>query len=316
MALGFAARRHGVAAIGECMVEFAICEDGRYARGFGGDTLNTAIYLARLGVPTRYVTALGTDPASEALIASWAAEDIDIDLVLRTDRAGPGLYVIETDPAGERRFLYWRDHSAARLLPHLPGFDRVEGALTQVSAIHLSGITLALYDEDGTSLLFAALDAARRDGVRVVFDANMRTRLWPDIATARARYQAILQRTDLLLASVEDIALLDGDPTLGAEAARDICADWRITETVLKRPDLTVEIAAGGRLVTVAGHPAPHVADTTAAGDSFAAGYLAARLDDAAPEQAAEHGHRLARTVVQHRGAIIPRAAMARKSAS
>jgi 2-dehydro-3-deoxygluconokinase len=51
------------------------------------------------------------------------------------------------------------------------------------------------------------------------------------------------------------------------------------------------------------------VVDTTAAGDSFAAAYLAARLAQAEPA-AARAGHRLAGAVVRYRGAIIPRAAM------
>jgi 2-dehydro-3-deoxygluconokinase len=52
------------------------------------------------------------------------------------------------------------------------------------------------------------------------------------------------------------------------------------------------------------------VVDTTAAGDSFAAAYLAARLAGVDSTAAARAGHQLARTVVQHPGAIIPRAAM------
>ena len=47
--------------IGECMVELRGEADGRFARGFGGDTLNTAIYVAQLGVPVEYTTALGDD---------------------------------------------------------------------------------------------------------------------------------------------------------------------------------------------------------------------------------------------------------------
>ncbi len=50
--------------------------------------------------------------------------------------------------------------------------------------------------------------------------------------------------------------------------------------------------------------------DTTAAGDSFAAGYLAARLRGEAPAAAARAGHRLAAVVITHPGAIIPREAM------
>ena len=49
-----------IACIGECMVELSEHPDGTLTRGFGGDTLNTALYLARLGVPVDYVTALGS----------------------------------------------------------------------------------------------------------------------------------------------------------------------------------------------------------------------------------------------------------------
>jgi hypothetical protein len=68
-----------VASIGECMIEFSAATDSLFARGFCGDTLNTALYLARLGVDTSYVTALGDDPLSDAMVAAWEAEGIKTD---------------------------------------------------------------------------------------------------------------------------------------------------------------------------------------------------------------------------------------------
>jgi 2-dehydro-3-deoxygluconokinase len=95
-----------VASIGECMVEFSAATDGLFARGFGGDTLNTALYLARLGVDTSYVTALGDDPLSDAMLAAWKAEGIKTDEVMCLPGRLPGLYMIERDARGERSFLY------------------------------------------------------------------------------------------------------------------------------------------------------------------------------------------------------------------
>jgi 2-dehydro-3-deoxygluconokinase len=62
--------------------------------------------------------------------------------------------------------------------------------------------------------------------------------------------------------------------------------------------------------LVVRGDPAAKVVDTTAAGDSFAAAYLATRLSGADPAIAAAAGHRLAGTVVGYPGAIIPREGM------
>src|SRR6476661_6126347 len=95
-----------VASIGECMIELKQTERGLFSRGFGGDTLNTAVYLARLGVAADYITALGDDSLSDEMVAGWAAEGVGTKPVLRLPGKLPGLYMIETDAKGERRFFH------------------------------------------------------------------------------------------------------------------------------------------------------------------------------------------------------------------
>ncbi len=103
-----------IACIGECMIELTQGTGNQLTRGFGGDTLNTAVYLARLGMSVDYVTALGDDPFSDEMIAAWQVEGIGTGRVLRIAGKMPGLYAIRTNTAGERSFYYWRDSSAAR----------------------------------------------------------------------------------------------------------------------------------------------------------------------------------------------------------
>src|SRR4051794_13817570 len=102
----------GIASIGECMIELRQMPDGSLTRFYGGDTLNTAVYLARLGAAVDYVTALGDDPLSDEMIAGWRDEQIGTTRVVRLAGKLPGLYMIETNSAGERRFYHWREASA------------------------------------------------------------------------------------------------------------------------------------------------------------------------------------------------------------
>lgn len=301
-----------VASIGECMIELKQAGGGLYSRGFGGDTLNTSVYLARLGVAVDYITALGDDPLSAEMIAGWVAEGVGTGRVMRLEGKLPGIYLIGTDARGERRFFHWRENAAVRSLLDLPETASLLQSLGEYELIYLSAITLAIYGSEGRARLLAALRAARASGTRIVFDTNFRIRLWPDLAVARTIYARAFESADIVLASSEDLQLMFPDDDAEAMLAR-IPAD----EAVLRMAEPVSLVRSAGATEILRAEPvtAP-VVDTTAAGDSFAAAYIAARLAGAEPIDAARAGHRLAGIVVCHPGAIIPRAEMPTEAAT
>lgn len=295
-----------VACIGECMIELRQAPGGLYSRGFGGDTLNTAVYLARLGIATDYITALGDDSLSEEMIAGWQAEGINTAKVARVPGKLPGLYMIETDSRGERRFFHWRESAAARLLMDLPQTGVILNSLAAYHAVYFSAITLSIYGDQGRARLFAALSRARQEGTRIAFDTNFRARGWPDLDVARRVFTQAFEIADIALASTEDL-----QPLWPGETSQSLLARIASPEAVLKLAEPASIVRFKGAVEEVrAEPPAKPVVDTTAAGDSFAAAYVAARLQGADPVAAARAGHRLAGVVVCYPGAIIPREAM------
>ena len=294
--------------IGECMVELSERADGTIGRAFGGDTLNTALYLARLGVPVDYATVLGDDPFSDEMVAAWRKEGIGTDLVLRLRGRLPGLYLIRTDAAGERTFFHWRDSAPVRDLFAAPGLATVTDAVMQAGLIYVSGITLSLFAGAARETLFALLRQARDAGARIAFDTNYRARGWPDPVAARQAYEQAFSLSDIVLAGVEDLA-----PVFGFADPHDAMALLRaagVAEALIKLADPACHVMNADGDDLVIADPVAAVVDTTAAGDSFAAGYLAARAAGRHPIDAARAGHRLAGVVIGHRGAIIPLASM------
>ena len=116
-----------------------------------------------------------------------------------------------------------------------------------------------------------------------------------------------------------DIAFLtldDEDLLWGAQPVEEVIARTQqagVKEVVIKRGADSCLVAIQGEAlkeVPAVKLPKEKVVDTTAAGDSFSAGYLAVRLTGGDAEAAARRGHLTASTVIQYRGAIIPRDAM------
>ncbi len=180
----------------------------------GGDTLNTAIYLARASQPTdiqvSYLTAMGQDPLSQQIIVRWQQAGIDTSAVLIDQQRHPGLYLIQLDDHGERTFLYWRNDSAARYLMQHPQLPRLKQTVSDVDALYLSGISLAILPAADRQALLQWLAELHRAGVAIIFDSNYRPALWQSPADARACYQQLLAITTLALVTDDDEQALWG----------------------------------------------------------------------------------------------------------
>lgn len=295
-----------IIAFGEAMLEL----QGGFERArlaWGGDTLNAAVYLARLGRRPAYASALGDDPYSAGMRAAWEAEGLDLRLVLTAPGRLPGLYGVQIDEAGERSFHFWRRDSAVRAFFALPGADAALSEMEGADLLYLSGITLAIFTPSERERITALAAAVRRRGGAVAFDPNYRARLWTGPEEARAAFAAMAREVDYALPGLEDETALDPSVTPETVAARWLSAGAR--EVAVKLGPEGALCAWGEQRRRVAARRVEAV-DTTGAGDSFNAAYLHARLGGAEPPVAAAAGARLAAEVVRHPGAVIPREAM------
>lgn len=286
--------------IGEAMLELSRKDSDSCSLSYGGDTLNTAVHLARAGHNVAYLTAMGIDPFSNDLVdEKWRSEGLDTSLVLRHQTRGPGLYSITTDGNGERSFTYWRDTSAARDMFALPGIKAALATAEQADLIAYSLITLAILPPEARDQIFKLSRRVRARGGKVAFDGNYRHRLWGNVKEARAARDQAIACADIGLPTLEDECLLTGERN-----ADSVAEHWRAlgcAETIIKvGPE-------GARLPDGTILPPPevlHPIDTSGAGDAFNGGYLASRMNGNPIEEAVMAGHRLAGWCVMRAGAI------------
>lgn len=290
---------------GECMLE-------NHNNGnihFGGDTLNTALYLARTTVSERlmisYATAVGTDNVSEKLLQCWQNEGINNQYVSQFNDKSVGSYSIQTDNKGERTFAYDRLNSAVRYY-FQNDHTYFTFALTNKTCdyVYISGISLAILGDGDRTKLLNLLTAFKNKGGYIIFDNNYREKLWQNVDPLFT-YLQIMQLADLVFLTDEDEYALYGGTTVESILKRT--DQWQIPEVVIKQGAMPCIIKHNNQISTVESMTIPvnRIIDTCAAGDAFSAGYLAKRLMGESVICAARFAHRLAGEVIQHSGAII-----------
>lgn len=290
-------------AIGECMVEMAPTGGGTFAKGFAGDTLNTAWYVRKSlsqDWTVSYLTAVGNDQISEEMIAFLDGAGLATDHIQRLNDRTIGLYLIQLKE-GERSFAYWRSQSAARCLAD----DAValSTAMDTAGLIYFSGITLGILSPEGRQTFLSSLAAARQKGARAAFDPNLRPRLWADAQTMRDCVTEAAGLCDFVMPSFEDEEAHFGDKTPSESADRYLAAGAKMT--VVKNGPQEVIVATENDRRSFRPDPVRNVVDTTAAGDSFNAAFLAEYLVSGDVDASVAAGARLAGTVIQHRGALV-----------
>lgn len=278
-------------AVGETMAMVAPLDGSRLveARGFrldaGGAESNVAVHVASLGHRAAWFSRLGADALGDRIVRQLGALGVDVSRVERDPAHPTGLYV--KDPGHGVR--YYRAGSAAA---GLDASDAAAVALDGVRILHVSGISAAI-SATASAFLDALIARARDAGVTVSFDVNHRTALWP-LEAAAPRLRALVAAADLVFVGRDEAEALWGTAT--ADDIRALLAEP--AELVVKDGDVgaTLFDASGAHFV-----PAlrVEVLEAVGAGDAFAGGYLAARLDGADAESRLRAGHERAALVLQ-----------------
>lgn len=293
----------GFAAIGECMIELSGAQGDQWRMGFAGDTLNTTWYVRALTDPdfaVDYITAFGDDPFSVKQRSFLRENGIHTAHSPVIVGARPGLYAI-TLTGAERSFTYWRNDAAARHLADDP--EALAKSLDGRQMIYFSGITMGILSPRSRQNVLNAVSNARRQGSRIVFDANYRPRLWENIETAKQVLSNAFHVTDIALPTFPDENALFGDATPADTANR--IASYGVREIVVKDGTEPALVVTPDARTKVPASRAKAV-DTTGAGDSFNGGYIAARLAGLDPITAVSRAHKVAARVVEFHGALAP----------
>lgn len=300
-----------LAAIGECMLEFSAIGKEQFQLDFAGDTYNTAVYFQRFSEKAKqqveYITALGDDLYSKKILAACRKEKIGTEYIRQIPNQLPGLYLINVDPEGERHFYYYRSEAPARNMFAGKEGDELIRKLFNFDAIYFSGITLAILLPESQDKLFELLAECKRRGKMICFDGNYRPRLWLNVEVARQKMQQALAYVDIALPSFDDEELLFNDTSVQVTAKR--LADYGVNEIIVKCGAQGYLLKTPDQEEWVPVLPIKPV-DTTGAGDAFNGAYLAQRFSGGTAQMAAAFAAHVAATVIQHRGAIIPRAEM------
>ena len=239
-----------------------------------GGPLNTAIALARLGLPAQFLGRLGSDGFGAQLRSHLAVNGVGLDVAVQTESEPTSLAIVSVDSAGQASYTF-----------HLVGtanFNWTAAEFPRLEAddwLHTGSLVAVV--EPGRSAL---LDYLATTPARLSFDLNVRPTVQPD----RERYAELLapflrvlgERGGIVRASDEDLRWLDPS---GESSAQEIAAGLAREHGL----DLVV-VTTGGEgafavgvdrePVLVPGVPTA-VVDTVGAGDTFTAGFLAAWLD-------------------------------------
>jgi 2-dehydro-3-deoxygluconokinase len=259
-----------VVVLGEVLIEVATLEPFRHGMpatmGVSGDALNVAASAAAADARVGLVAILTDDELGHAIAARVAALGIATDL-LRFRSGQQGVYLVHSDPRGERQFSYARAHSVGSTLgPDDLPVDVIAGA----GAVVASGIACAI-----SATARDAVRAAALLGRRFVYDPNYRPRLTTSVDAARVLIE-LAPHSWLVTPSHpgETAALLDaGSALVAARRLRELGAQ----NVAVTCGANGVQLNGPGFETWVDAVPAPSVVDQTGAGDAYV-GTLTARL--------------------------------------
>jgi 2-dehydro-3-deoxygluconokinase len=269
-----------------------LAEAAVFERHVVGAESNVAVGLARLGHSVGYIGRVGTDGFGTAVLRRLRAEGVDVAWLRRDADAATGLLIRERQPLGPSEVVYRRaDSAGSRLAP-----EDVDGAVggglfAGARWLHLTGITPAL-SASAAAAVSHAIKAARKVGLTVSLDINLRRKLWSDDVAAPV-LRTIARDVDVIFGGRDEAGVVAGMPSTGdpADTAAALIGLGPRLAVIKLGAQGALALEAGSSSVARPALPVPGLVDPVGAGDAFCAGFIAARLERRGVGAALEMGN-------------------------
>ncbi len=231
----------------------------------GGAPANVSVALAKLKANTYFAGQIGDDAFGEQIKEALKHYDVKLDHLLMSSTHATAMAFVHLDADGERSFTFLRNETADL---HYQASSLDWDLHSEPGILHLCSNTLCESGINDTTANIIKEAKARK--WKVSFDINFRHNLWADLSLAPARVEHILEQSDIIKASLEDIQAIW--PTMNNAS---FVEKWANASRKIFITDggEAVNLYSDGKEASVA-IPETKVVDTTAAGDSFIAGAL------------------------------------------
>lgn len=242
--------------IGEALIDIVEREGQVSAEHVGGSPLNVAVGLARLGRDVDFLTHIGADPHGQRIIDHVNSSGAQLVPGSITAARTPTARVTVSDN-GSASYVFDLDWQLSGIPPVAPPLF-----------VHTGSIAAA---RDPGCLAVAALIDTYRVSATVTFDPNVRPALIADRGLARERIEHLVERSDIVKVSDEDLRWIDPDRAHAQLAQAWLALGPSIVAVTMGERGAVAVCAAGE--ARVAARPV-QVVDTVGAGDAFMVGLI------------------------------------------
>ena len=290
-----------VAVIGECLIELSangkLAETSTLNKYFGGDTVTTAVAIARLGGNVSYVTKVGNDGFSEFILSALQKENIDTSLIKTNDEQN-GMYVV-AHTLDKKEVLYDKCKTAAT---KLSVDDLQEEDIKKLKLIYSTGVVQSL-SASSRELVREAFKKARENEVLTAYDPNY-TSCFMNSDDTKEYFEEIIEYTDIVFLSLKNDSLRLYEIN-SVDKIMQYFWDRGVKLIVIKSHiDNGYYTGYRGEISFTEFYNTQKAIDTTASGDVFNGGYIYAITNGYSPSDASKFASVVSGLQTQNYGAI------------
>ncbi|MFN7252028.1 MAG: aminoimidazole riboside kinase [Anaerobacillus sp.] len=260
--------KKGVISLGEALVDFIPVDSTNtsYMKSPGGAPANVAVGVARLGASSTFLGKVGDDVLGQFLKQTLKINGVWTDQLFFTDAAKTNLVFVTLGENGERSFDFFIKPSADQLLHE----DDIQERVFQISKILHFG-SISLINEPARTATKKAVQIAKKNGMIVSYDPNIRLGLWENEDIARQTIISMLREADVLKISEEELEFITGEKDIEKGLAN--LAEHQITLILVTLGSEGSYLYLNGEIAHVEAMKVEAI-DTTGSGDAFVSAIL------------------------------------------